>query len=128
MDKSLILNKIKKHLGFDSDKDFANFLGIKQNTLSTWKSRNKIDYDLIIAKCEKINANWLITGKGSMITGEEELNLGSVLNWLLENHAELLNTKEYNEFMDMVIKERELLNQKGEFKARMTKLLNSNLI
>lgn len=72
MDKSLILNEIKKYLGFKKDSDFANFLGIKQNTLSTWKSRNTIDYDLIISKCDKIDANWLITGKGTMLKNDND--------------------------------------------------------
>ncbi|MRM85199.1 CI repressor [Riemerella anatipestifer] len=67
MDKKLILREIKKHLGYTKDGDFADFLGIKQNTLSNWKSRNTIDYDLIISKCENIDANWLLTGKGEML-------------------------------------------------------------
>ncbi|HAY3505753.1 S24 family peptidase [Elizabethkingia anophelis] len=67
MNKSLILNDIKSHLGFKTDSDFADFLGIKQNTLSNWKSRNTMDYELIITKCDKINANWLLTGEGEML-------------------------------------------------------------
>ncbi|CAI9674002.1 MULTISPECIES: LexA family transcriptional regulator [Elizabethkingia] len=67
MNKSLILNNIKSHLGFKTDSDFADFLGIKQNTLSNWKSRNTIDYELIITKCDEINANWLLTGEGEML-------------------------------------------------------------
>lgn len=67
MNKSLILNDIKTHLGFKTDTDFADFLGIKQNTLSNWKSRNTIDYELIITKCDDINANWLLTGEGEML-------------------------------------------------------------
>ena len=67
MDKALILNEIKLYLGFERDTDFAEFLGIKQNTLSNWKARNSIDYDLIISKCEEINANWLLTGQGPML-------------------------------------------------------------
>ena len=42
-------------------------MGIKPNTLSNWYSRNTIDYDLIITKCERIDANWLLTGKGEML-------------------------------------------------------------
>jgi len=67
MNKSLILSKIKNHLNFKNDKELAEFLDIKQNTLSTWKSRNTLDYDKIIEKCDFIDANWLITGKGSML-------------------------------------------------------------
>ncbi|MGJ1328514.1 LexA family transcriptional regulator [Sphingobacterium multivorum] len=72
MDKSLILNKIKDHLKIVNDKDFATFLGIKQNTLSTWKSRNSIDYDLIISKCDFINGDWLLTGRGNMIISADQ--------------------------------------------------------
>lgn len=65
--KSLILNEIKNHLNYKNDKDFALHLGIKQNTLSSWKARNTMDYDLIISKCDFIDANWLLTGKGKML-------------------------------------------------------------
>lgn len=67
MDKSLIINEIKKHLGFKKEIDFANFLGINQSTLSAWHKRGSINYELIIAKCKDIDANWLLTGKGQMI-------------------------------------------------------------
>ena len=67
MDKSKIIREIKLYLGFKNDTELADFLGIKQNTLSTWKSRNTMDYDLVISKCEEINANWLLTGEGEML-------------------------------------------------------------
>lgn len=67
MDKALIISDIKKYLNFKKDTELAEYLGLKQNTLSTWKSRNTMDYDLIISKCDFINANWLITGKGEML-------------------------------------------------------------
>lgn len=72
-DKALILNSIKEYLKFKNDKDFATFLGIKQNTLSSWKSRGVIDYDLIIAKCDFIDANWLITGTGEMLKESRQI-------------------------------------------------------
>ena len=67
MDKSKIIKEIKLHLGFKNDTELADFLGIKQNTLSTWKSRNTMDYDLVISKCDFIDANWLLTGEGEML-------------------------------------------------------------
>ena len=67
MDKSKIIREIKLYLGFKNDTELADFLGIKQNTLSTWKSRNTMDYDLVISKCDFIDANWLLTGQGKML-------------------------------------------------------------
>lgn len=73
MDKSKIIREIKLYLGFKNDTELADFLGIKQNTLSTWKSRNTMDYDLVISKCEEINANWLLTGQGPMLKEDNNL-------------------------------------------------------
>lgn len=67
MDKTLILNLIKLHYKFKTDTDFANFLGITPQTLSNWKARNYIDYNIVYTKCVDIDANWLLTGTGKML-------------------------------------------------------------
>ena len=67
MDISFIINEIKLYLGIKTDSEFADFLGIKQPTISTWRKRNTIDYKLIITKCNNIDANWLLTGQGEML-------------------------------------------------------------
>lgn len=69
-DISLIISRIKSYLNIKTDSDLAHFLGIKQPTISSWRSRNTLDYDLIITKCNKIDANWLITGKGEMLRSD----------------------------------------------------------
>lgn len=66
IDKALILNEIKLKKNFKTDSDFAKFLGIKPQTLSSWYSRNMFDIELLYSKCVDINANWLLTGEGSM--------------------------------------------------------------
>lgn len=71
VDKSLILNAIKSHLGFAKDVDFAKYLNIPASTLGSWYARNTFDYELLYAKCNDINGNWLITGKGSMLKENE---------------------------------------------------------
>lgn len=67
IDKSLMLKQIKLHLGFKTDAEFADFLGIKPNVLSAWYKRNTFDTYLLHTKCRDISSDWLITGKGEMI-------------------------------------------------------------
>lgn len=64
---NMILNKIKEYYNFKTNTEFANFLGIPPTTLSSWYSRNTMDYHLIYAKCKDIDANWLLTGEGEML-------------------------------------------------------------
>ncbi len=77
IDNSLILSKIKSYLGLKNDAEFARFLEIKPNTLSNWYSRNTIDYNKIITKCERIDANWLLTGKGNMLKDENSKEISN---------------------------------------------------
>lgn len=72
MDKRLMLNKIKEYYKFNSDSDFAKYLGITPQNLSNWKSRNTFDAELIYTKCEDINPEWLLTGKGEMLKKDSE--------------------------------------------------------
>lgn len=67
MKKSKIIDAIKVYLKFNTDTELADFLGVKQPTISSWRSRNTLDYDLIITKCNDIDANFLMTGEGSLL-------------------------------------------------------------
>lgn len=69
-DKELILRQIKLHLGIKTDAEFARFLGIKPQTLSTWYARNTFDFELVYSKCVSIDGNWLLTGTGKMLKSE----------------------------------------------------------
>ena len=66
METSIVISELKTYLGITKDSDLANYLGIMQNTLANWKSRNTLDVELIISKCEFINPTWLLTGEGSI--------------------------------------------------------------
>lgn len=48
-----ILGRLREHLNFRTDTEMADFLSIRQGTLSGWKGRDSIDLLLIIAKCEE---------------------------------------------------------------------------
>lgn len=72
IDKALILSKIKKHYSFKSDAAFARFLDIKPQTLATWYSRNTFDIELLYAKCEYIDGNFLLSGEGEIVKNTAE--------------------------------------------------------
>lgn len=59
-----IISRLKSALQIDTDMKLAEFLDVKQNTISIWKSRKTLNYPLIISKCDNIDLNWLFTGEG----------------------------------------------------------------
>ena len=69
--KDFIISQIKTHYNFKSDAQFARFLGIKPQVLSNWRKRNTIDYELLARACTEIDANWLMTGTGSMLKNKQ---------------------------------------------------------
>lgn len=109
MDKLLIINRIKEYKKFKSDKDLSEFLGVTPQTLSTWKSRNSIDYELIFAKCEEVSPTWLITGEGSVLLEEKVHGLVS-FNQSNEKRYPLVYPKAVGGFSgtDFKIEERDI--------------------
>lgn len=65
--KREMLDEIKSHLNIQKNTDFARFLGISSQAVSNWYARNTFDAELLYTKCDFINADWLLTGKGSML-------------------------------------------------------------
>lgn len=48
-----ILDDLKRIAGLGKDYQLAELLGVKQNTVSAWRTRNTIPYEEIIAFCDK---------------------------------------------------------------------------
>lgn len=57
-----LLNRLKSALNLTTDVELSSFLGISTQGISSWRSRNTIDYDLIFTKCGHLDLNWLIRG------------------------------------------------------------------
>ena len=66
-ESTIILDKIKKHLGIEKDTEFADYLGIKRTRLATWRKRNMHDSQILFAKCNFLNAEVLLGGDGELI-------------------------------------------------------------
>lgn len=62
-----IINRLKLVINASSDTDLANVLGVGKSTISNWRNRQSIDYDLVFSFCEHINLDWLLTGEGDML-------------------------------------------------------------
>ena len=69
-----ILKRFKKALNIKTDSDLAKYLGVRQNTISTWKARDSLDYKLLFSKCDEnnINIDWLLTGEGDMFRKKQD--------------------------------------------------------
>lgn len=94
IDKSLILNKIKEEYSFKKDAEFARFLEIKPQTLASWYSRNTFDIELLYSKCELIDGNFLLSGKGNVLRNTSigtEIPVGKS-----ENEQEIERLKDKN--------------------------------
>lgn len=62
VDKSKIIERIKKYYGFKTNRQFAVFLGVSPQAISGWIKRNTIDYDLIFSKCHDMSIDMMIRG------------------------------------------------------------------
>jgi phage repressor protein C with HTH and peptisase S24 domain len=72
MNKAVMLDAIKEYLTFKKNSDLAVFLGVTPQAVSNWYSRNTFDAELIYTKCEFVNPDWLLTGKGPMLKTKEK--------------------------------------------------------
>lgn len=63
-----VISRLKSALNISSDFELAPLLGVKPNTISTWKKRGIGDYNSIFALCEEhsFNIHYVITGVGSI--------------------------------------------------------------
>lgn len=69
-----MLNALINHYEGGNKSQFAKRLGVSAQGLSTWLSRNTFDTELIYSKCENVNSEWLLTGKGNMLKEQERQN------------------------------------------------------
>lgn len=74
MDKSARLQKLILYYCSGNKSNFAQKIGITPQNLSTWISRNTLDYDIIFTNCENLSAKWLLTGEGEMLENAQKNN------------------------------------------------------
>ncbi len=67
-----ILDRLKIFYNVKSNKELADKLKVKYNTLTTWIQRNKIPFELLtqLTQNENLSFDWLLTGKGEMFLNQ----------------------------------------------------------
>lgn len=56
----LILSKIKNHYNLRNNTELSKFFELSPNTISTWIKRGSVNWELIFAKCDNMDFNYLI--------------------------------------------------------------------
>lgn len=112
-----ILDAIKAVYGLKTDVQLANKLDVKTQTLSTWRARDKFDIQLLYSKCDLIDGNYLLSGKGQILRNKnKQINVNTILNYIKENSQDLKNNVNWNNFIENI-----------ELKAQKKLLLEMNL-
>lgn len=64
-----VIKRLKKMLGIKTDLELSKILDVKPNTISSWKKRNSLQYDSLIALCKenKIDLNELFFTDSSAV-------------------------------------------------------------
>lgn len=77
MDKKGRLLQLISHFSSGNKSEFARMIGVSPQAINTWISRNTFDIDIVYSKCINVSPEWLLTGKGNMLKGENTDKLSS---------------------------------------------------
>ena len=70
MNKKEQLDLLVAHYAGGVKAEFAKMLGISRQHLNVWYNRKYFDIEKVFNACHGVSAEWLITGKGTMIKNE----------------------------------------------------------
>ena len=99
MNTQLIINKIKIAENIKTDSELAIFLEITKFTLSNWRKRNTIDYNIVLSKCKHMDFNLLFDENTDEIqnieksvpsTPDKVKTDNELLNFILEKYKDVV--------------------------------------
>jgi hypothetical protein len=57
-----VLGRLAQRYGFANDTEFGAHLGVTRQTISNWRTRDSLDYRLLLDKFPDADLNWLFRG------------------------------------------------------------------
>lgn len=75
-DLSGIIVRLKEKFNLKNDTQVANLLSVEQNTLSSWKTRNKIPYEKLdeLSINSNLSLDWILSGKNEFDKYQEMIS------------------------------------------------------
>lgn len=67
VNKTIILEELRKYKRFKTQTEFADFLGITPQSISKWYKRNTYNINVLTNRFPEVNTEWLLTGNGEML-------------------------------------------------------------
>jgi len=66
-----VIDRLRQVLGVDTDADLGRAIGVKKNTISTWRTRGSKPFALceLVAAERGVSLDWLLAGEGEMYRG-----------------------------------------------------------
>lgn len=61
------LDMLVEHFASGKKADFARILGISNQNLNIWYTRDYLDIEKVFSACPGLSAQWLLTGQGEML-------------------------------------------------------------
>lgn len=89
-----IINRIKKIENVNSEYALSKIFNKNQGTITNWKKRNIVPYELLYKYCDErnISFNWLLSGKGNQfISSTDKNNIEIILDKKTKNLVNQLN-------------------------------------
>ena len=93
---------------------FARLLGIAPQTITTWLMRDTFNNEIVYAKCIGISSDWLLTGKGQMVSsapGSINQNSGVIIKGDNKNST-IDNRHYYSDSPDVLRAQIDMLDER----------------
>lgn len=79
LDVGAILERLHRVAGVENDNQLARAEGVAQTTVSTWRAKERVPYELCVSMARKyqVSLDWLLLGK-SVVDGEITIRRGFI--------------------------------------------------